>query len=347
MNLLQHFTLHPAFGWPIAGALAVLLLVMAVLCVWMHRARRGHSDETVGACVRRTLLCVLLAMMMLTPSIVTTTTSRAVATTDVLIAVDVTGSMAVRDARYGSQDVISRLQAASDAVDDITAAYPHASFAALRFGASATLDVPLTPDTLAIANWADTLSTEPTSASAGSTLDTPLDTMLLTLKSISEQHPDDRRVVYLISDGEQTASGTRRTFSSLRRYVDNAYVIGVGSPEGGNVPTSTVNLAGDPSSNNSDSWVIDPTTGQPGVSKLDGDTLSAIADEMGGSYLHATATHTAAQAIDSSNEASWRIDNTAKPRVRVVPVVWPWAIAAFLIMMWETAAWIALSRSTL
>lgn len=45
---------------------------------------------------------LLAAVMMLTPSIVTTTTSRAINATDVMVAVDVTGSMAVKDAEYGS-----------------------------------------------------------------------------------------------------------------------------------------------------------------------------------------------------------------------------------------------------
>ena len=45
----------------------------------------------------------------------------------------------------------------------------------MRFGASGTLDVPLTPDSIAIDGWADTLAVESTSTSAGSSLDTPLD----------------------------------------------------------------------------------------------------------------------------------------------------------------------------
>lgn len=64
---------------------------------------------------------------------------------DVIVAVDTTGSMAVADATYGSEKTITRIDAARQAVHDVTAAYPDASFAALRFGASGTLDVPLTP----------------------------------------------------------------------------------------------------------------------------------------------------------------------------------------------------------
>ena len=75
-----------------------------------------------------------------------------------MVAVDVTGSMAVKDAEDGSSGTISRLDAAKRIVKGITSTYADSSFAALRFGASGTLDVPLTPDSIAIDGWADTLA---------------------------------------------------------------------------------------------------------------------------------------------------------------------------------------------
>ena len=72
--------------------------------------------------------------------------------------------------------------------------------------------MPLTPDAPAIDNWANTLAVEATSVSAGSSLDAPIDQLLLTVKSIREAHPDDAIVLYLITDGEQTSNVTRRTF---------------------------------------------------------------------------------------------------------------------------------------
>ena len=115
-----------------------------MLEVALYVRRRGSSDETVTACIRRTVIALLVGVMALTPSVVTPTTSRAVNATDVVIAVDVTGSMAVADARYGSDEPVSRMDAARQAVHGLTAMYPDASFAAVRFGASGTLDVPLT-----------------------------------------------------------------------------------------------------------------------------------------------------------------------------------------------------------
>ena len=143
---MNHLTLSPALGWPVGGAVAVVLLACAIAQIVLHVRRRADSDETVWACVRRVLLCLTVSVMALTPSIVAPTNSRAVNATDVVVAVDVTGSMAVKDAQYGSAEQSSRLDVAKQAVKDVTALYPNSSFAALRFGASGTLDVPLTPD---------------------------------------------------------------------------------------------------------------------------------------------------------------------------------------------------------
>lgn len=175
VEAMTNLTLSPALGWPLGTAICVIMLVCAVAQIVLHIRRRSQSDETVWACARRSMICALVAIMALTPSIVSSTNSRAINTTDVVVAVDVTGSMAVADAQYGSDEQLSRLDVAKAGGEGIAAMYPNSSFAALRFGASGTLDVPLTPDSKAIDNWADTLAPESTSISAGSTLDVPID----------------------------------------------------------------------------------------------------------------------------------------------------------------------------
>ena len=339
---MNHLTLSPALGWPVGLAVAVAMLACAVAQIVLHIRRRGQSDETVWACVRRSLTCMLVAVMALTPSIVSSTNSRAINTTDVVVAVDVTGSMAVKDAQYGSDEQLSRLDVSKQAVNDITAMYPNSSFAALRFGASGTLDVPLTPDSKAIDNWADTLAPESTSVSAGSTLDVPIDQLLLTCKSIHEQHPDDAIVLYLISDGEQTSSKTRRTFSSLRRYLSDAFTIAVGSEQGGNIP-----MTGDSVNEGDEQWVTDPETGEPGVSRMNADDMNTIADELSGTAIQLNATTTMSSGASKEASGQWRVTHTTKQRTRTVAVVWPFAIAVALLLAFEAGAWITQSRRLL
>lgn len=339
---MNHLTLSPALGWPIGVTVAAVMLACAVAQMVSYVRRHADSDETIWACVRRALLCLVAAIMSLTPSVVAETNSRAVNATDVVVAVDVTGSMAVKDATYGSDEQRSRLDVAKQAIKDITGLYPNSSFAALRFGASGTLDVPLTPDSNAIDNWADTLAPEATSISAGSTLDVPIDQLLLTCKSIHEQHPDDAIVLYLISDGEQTAAKTRRTFSSLRRYLSDAFTVAVGSEQGGNIPLSV-----DKVSNADNQWVTDPDTGQPGVSRMNADEMETIADELSGTALILGSSNTMRDGVSKEASKKWRITRTDKHRTRTVAIVWPLAIVASILLACELGAWLAQSRRLL
>lgn len=339
---MTNLTLSPALGWPLGTAICVIMLVCAVAQIVLHIRRRSQSDETVWACARRSMICALVAIMALTPSIVSSTNSRAINTTDVVVAVDVTGSMAVADAQYGSDEQLSRLDVAKQAVKDIAAMYPNSSFAALRFGASGTLDVPLTPDSKAIDNWADTLAPESTSISAGSTLDVPIDQLLLTCKSIHDQHPDDAIVLYLISDGEQTSSKTRRTFSSLRRYLSDAFTVAVGSEQGGNIP-----VTGDGVEEGDTQWVTDPETGEPGVSRMNADEMNAIADELSGTAIQLNATTTMSGGDSKETSSKWRVTQTSKQHTRTVAMVWPFAIAVALLLTFEAGAWITQSRRLL
>lgn len=335
----------PALGWPLGGALAACMVGLAVFALVLH-ARRARSaqgtDETWPTAVRRALLCMTLALAVLTPGVETTTTSRAVNATDVVIAVDVTGSMAVSDASYGSAGVMTRLDAARKAVKDITDSYPDASFSAMRFGASASTDVPLTPDAPAIGNWADTLQPESTSVSAGSSLDAPLDQLMLGLKAMRQAHPDDAIIVYIVTDGEQTSAASRRSFSTLRRYIDDGFTVGVGSSKGGRIPVIRDGTSG--SRIQSGQWVQDPDTGQPGISRMDERNLKDIADELGGAYLPADATHTLRDEASSKVSSAWQVSEGTKQRTRVNPVVWPLAIVMVVLLAWEIGSWIVVSR---
>lgn len=337
-------TLSPSLGWIAGSILAASLVIAAIACIVLHIRRRSNTDETAWACARRVVLCLVLAVMALTPSIVSTTTSTAVNNTDVLLAVDVTGSMAVTDAHYGSTQSISRLDAAKKAIGDITDSYANSSFVGLHFGSGAAVDVPLTPDTLAVNDWANKLTVEATSLSAGSSLDTPLNQLLVTLKSIRDSHPNDRIVLYMITDGEQTSQKTRRTYSSLRQYLDDAFTIGVGSTSGGNIPLVKSDVG---TTDTTNQWVTDPSTGKPGVSRMDRKNLTDMADEMGGTCIITGTGKTLQGQISSKASKQWSISQTVRRRERVSPVVWPFAMAAMLLLALELGSWASYTRRSL
>ena len=320
------------------------------------------TDETISMSIRRLIMCILISICILCPCIMRNTTHRSISATNVIFVLDVTGSMKVKDANYASSKNIERIRAAKLIINDVTKSYNNASFTGIRFGTSTSIDVPLTPDANAIENWANTIQTEPTGISSGTSLDAPIDQTLLVSKAIHDSHPEDINVLYLISDGEETTNRKRRTFSSLRAYINNAFVITVGSKEGGKIPLSknaldsnenndednNANSQDDEDKNeNSNSWVIDPSTGKPGISKTDDKNMKNIADELSGSFIHAKYKDSIGSEAKNIMSKKWRDNKTFKARLRPEPIVWPFALMLSLVMLYELAVWVLTSGKLL
>lgn len=336
----------PSYGWIVAAIAVVIVLIAMVLEIVPLHENSTYTDETIGMRLRRIGICFILIICILSPSIMRATLQRAVNATNVIIALDITGSMRAEDANYAQKEKIKRIEAAQNIIHNITQSYAHASFAALSFGTSTSVDVPLTPDARAVTNWIDTLRTEPTSIATGTSLDAPIDQTLLTAKAIHDAHPDDTTVLYILSDGEETTQRKRRTFSSLRAYITHAFVIGIGSAQGARIPLELSQLEIDENLKNSSStkWVIDPATGKPGISKLDEKNLRNIADELSGKYMHATLHKTFGAEAKPILSHQWRMNETAKPRLRPEPIIWPFALIAAILLIWELMAWFITSR---
>lgn len=336
----------PSYGWIIA-IIAILVLLAAIFFeIVPIRRKPESSDETFCMRLRRIGICIMLIICVLSPSIMRSTLQRAVNATNVIIALDITGSMRAKDADYAKNSKIERIEAARNIIHQITKSYANSSFAAISFGASTSVDVPLTPDARAVGNWINTLRTEPTSVATGTSLDAPIDQTLLTAKAIHDAHPDDTTVLYVISDGEETTQRKRRTFSSLRAYITNAFVIGIGSSKGAKIPLEKTQLQLDDYSedNTSNQWVIDPATGNPGISKLDEKNLRNIADELSGKYMHSSLNVTFGDEAKPILSHQWRMNETAKPRLRPEPIIWPFAIFASILLIWELMSWFITSR---
>ena len=138
------------------------------------------------------------------------------------------------------------------------------------------------------------------------------------------------------------ASRPRRTFSSLRRYLSDAFTVAVGSEQGGNIP-----VTGDGVEEGDTQWVTDPETGEPGVSRMNADEMNAIADELSGTAIQLNATTTMSGGDSKEASSKWRVTQTSKQRTRTVAMVWPFAIAVALLLTFEAGAWITQSRRLL
>jgi Ca-activated chloride channel family protein len=149
--------------------------------------------------------------------------------------------------------------------------------------------------------------------------------------------------LYYISDGEQTSVSNRRTFSSLRAFVDAGAVIGVGSSAGGQVPVISLDSldSSESAADETVKWVMDPTTNKPALSKMDKDSLTAIADEYSASTILLDASTTAKDlTIEASKD--FQIASTPRKTSYTNYLIWPLALVELALMIWE--AGIILSR---
>ncbi|MCB7134978.1 vWA domain-containing protein [Cellulosimicrobium marinum] len=318
---------------PLVPVWALLLLVVPLLVLTGWQAvvagRPGpdgapRPGAPRAAWVRRTGAVVVLALIGLGPSVVSTDRDTSVANVDMVFVVDRTGSMAAED--YGPEGGQERLDGVRHDVVALAESIPGARYSVISFDSQASRQLPLTTDARAVASWARTFDREITRYSQGSLTDRPLAELTAALEGSAEQHPANLRLVFFLTDGEQTADGEPRSFAELAPLVDGGAVLGYGTAEGGPMKEY------DPDVDPADAeyivdWSLPSEDGEPAraVSHLDEETLTGLADQLGVPYVHRDApTEVASLVADVDPEqvaADGRRDVTSYR-----PVVWPLAL---------------------
>ena len=155
-----------------------------------------------------------------------------------------------------------RLAGAERDLTDLVKALPTSRFTVVTFGKSVRQELPSTSDLTLIG--ADRVAAAhggpvrghrlpggPSARPAPATL----------LEHLRTQHPDRRRLLVLMTDGENTSPGAQRSFASLRPLLDAGLVLGYGTEQGARMPLDATRPG--------DGWVIDAATGAPAVSHAD------------------------------------------------------------------------------
>ncbi len=331
---------------PLVPVWVLVLLVVPLLglAVWQTVvAGRPGPDGAPrpgaprAAWVRRAGAVVLLGIIGLAPSVESTERDTSVADVDLFFVVDRTGSMAAED--YGPEGGQERLDGVRHDIASLTEAIPGARYSIISFDSQASRQLPLTTDARAITSWADTFHREITRYSHGSLTDRPLDELRAALQGSAEQHPANARLVFFLSDGEQTAQGEPRSFADLAPLVDGGAVLGYGTAEGGPMKEYDPDVEPEDAEYIID-WSQPSEDGEPveALSVLDEETLKALADQLGVPYVHRTGpTETASlvAGVDPQQVAAdGRRDITAYR-----PVVWPFAIALVALLGLEAWFW--------
>ncbi|HEY0189347.1 MAG TPA: VWA domain-containing protein [Cellulomonas sp.] len=318
----------------LTGPLLVLCGRAALLA--RRAARRSGGTDRSGDALRwrlRTVGVLALVAIGLGPSVARTSNERIGVGVDVFLVVDRTGSMAAEDYLDGT----TRLDGVRQDLPALVAAVPGARYSIISWDSEATRQLPLSADGRAVDAWAQTLRQESTATSSGSRLDRPLAALRTALTTAAEAQPGHVRLVFVLSDGEQTGEGDAASFTELAPLIDGGAVLGYGTAEGGQMMTS-----------DGDGYILG-ADGQPGVSHLDEAALTTLAGQLGVTYLHRAGPDDAAlAALVDGVEAQSEVRADDREVQLWSPVVWPAAVVLVLLLVaegwWLIDGWTVVRR---
>ncbi|MDR0944940.1 MAG: VWA domain-containing protein [Bifidobacteriaceae bacterium] len=367
--------LQPFVSAAIAVALAAVALavvVVAAVRAWRTRgagagrpaAVRFPTARWAATWVRRGVIVLVALAIVLGPATLVPSGAKGVSNTEVYFVVDRTASMGALDFGDGG----TRLAGVAHDIETLLGKLPGCRYSILSYTGSAQLSLPLTDDQSAVETWARTLYPEMSTKSDGSSLARPHDLLLAALQAAKKTRPQDRRYVFFMSDGEATAdtsglglywgtSSANQDYADVRAYANGGAVLGYGTTAGarmlaydgsgawaglgltGASPSPTPTPTG--TTTGSQQYVIDDTTGQPAVSKLDPDALSTLASQLGVPYIHRTGPDDMKWMPKADIDYALVTQETKGQELR--PLIWPlgWLLAA--LAAWE--GWELLARS--
>ena len=192
------------------------------------------------------------------------------------------------------------------------------------------LELPFTSDATTFGTAIETLRLEGPFDGSGSLADRPLEAMREILERADEQHPDRRRMVVFVSDGENTADGEQASFSELEDLVDGGIVLGYGTEEGAKMPE-----ADDLSTE--DGYVYDQDKGEDAISRIDEDNLETIAAELGIDYAHRTEPG-GMRALADDFESSYALDEGADAPAKH-DLTWLFGLILLGLVLLELRSW--------
>lgn len=254
-----------------------------------------------------TLIWLLLLMAAARPEWVGEPLPLAASGRDLMVAVDVSGSMEQRDMHWQGQDV-DRLSLIKHLFSDFIEQRRGDRVGLILFGSQAYLQAPLTFDRHTVRTWLD----EAVIGIAGK--NTAIgDAIGLAVKRL-RQRPANSRILVLITDGANTA-GAIEPLTATRLAAEQGvkiYTIGIGSdPDAGMLSMFGLN---------------------PG-SDLDEPTLKAIASQTGGQYFRARDAAELEEIKASLDQLEPVAQQTTQARPALALYCWPLAGALLLSLL--------------
>ena len=326
-------TLQPLLPVPVlVVVLGALFVLTATLAVKAWRQGTSTGRQQAWAWLRRLAIVVVVAIIGAGPSLPRTSMDTSASAVDVFFVVDRTGSMAAED--YNG--TAPRLDGVRADIASLVADVPGARYSVISFDSEASRQLPLTTDARAVNTWAQTMDREVTSRSRGSLVDRPLDALSRALTGAAEQHPANVRLVFFLTDGENTTDGQRRSFVDLAPLIDSGAVLGYGTETGGRMKEYA--LA--PDGNGTEGTYIKDMSlpGTPdALSVYDPVELAALADELGVEFVHRTAPTETAELVAGIDPKQIAADGR-RTLTSYQMLLWPFALVLAALLAVEATA---------
>ncbi|MBO0899162.1 VWA domain-containing protein [Cellulomonas sp. zg-ZUI222] len=335
----------------VVPVVVVLLTALPVLALCVGQALRasgrrgapGAPGAPAGTWWRRTALVVVLAVVALTPTVAATQSGGARVGVQVWFVVDRTGSMAAEDWGPGDPVVrgpglpavpaVQRLDGVRHDVVQLTRDVPGAFYSVVAFADEAGTQLPLTDDATAVRSWAQTVTQEVTAGSAGTRRDRALEVLQRSLQDAQDRDPGMVRLVFYLSDGEQTADEEPGSFTAIAPLVDGGAVLGYGTAAGAPMRQHDGSL--DPDA----PYIPDPQDpSRPALSHADEAALREVAAELGVPYVHRDGPTPTADLVADVDVAAIAADGRADLSTHR-DLVWPFALVAGVLLAAEAWAW--------
>lgn len=302
--------------------LTLLGLAAVVVGLWFGLGKRRERV----AWFRRTGIAVLLVLAFLRPGLGGVDARSASSQLDVFFVVDTTSSIMAED--YGKgQPRLAGVQADLNAIAE---KLPGAYFSLISFAKDASVVLPLTNDTNALANSVSALRPEVTAYSRGSSVTVAAKTLSTRLAAAKQAHPTRARVVYYLGDGEQTAAAAPAPFDVAPGLISGGAVLGYGTATGGKMKVNT-GLGLGPG------YIQDYSKGGDAISKVDERLLATLGQQLGVGYVHRNAGDGIGAAMTGVQPGALKIDGQSSARAQF-ELYWVLSLGVVILAGWELFA---------
>lgn len=323
----------PLVSWGFLAFFAIVWLTLSITAFVHGPAAAVRSKgRRVVPLVRRLLLGALLAGMLAGPAL--PLEDKELSTNvEIFLVVDRTGSMGAED--WGDNQ--PRFDGVRQDIEALLTATAGSRYSVITWDSAARVELPITTDASAVASFAELLHQEVSDYSGGSSMNRPVSVLLAELESAATERPENARFVVVFTDGESTDEGDPDVDAALwgpvSELADGGAVFGYGTGEGGPM------LEYAPATGMTGEYIPDPDSpGQPALSHIDEQALAELAEVLDVPLLINPTVPEVDDIGTQIVEDAEQIDDGRRIQSGYRYYVWPFAIAAALLVIWELAA---------